>query len=422
MASADTVQDAIHVLAAAAALVPASGDGQDGRAGTDLPQPVTVQVRTGCGAPVPGAVVRFSVTSGAVAPIAAGLAGGATSADITAAPDGSAECWWHLGDETPVQTLAATLLAGAAPDPSAVPLTLVVGVVPDDIHVTGVVVTDSGAALPNDGELAAADLASGLTVQLDRPPDASAVTGKPVLTVTLDMPYPLSGADRALWGNAVAGTVPFTLAGQAGPAAGRPSAVTWTPDGTSRALLASLFGVLTAAGAGDRVLCHLALDGRATGGTGYGQWFWLVATVRSLVLVPNRNGKLQLSSGREMMARAVSRDDIRATVQAGVYVGDRPAQDLAAARRAAGNAFRGRGDQRRLTLIVAEPYAAAAGKIAEALAGAAKVTVEVIPAADPPSEASSRIAAGQPVDGILTDDADTPAVTALPDFPEVFPL
>ena len=82
----------------------------------------------------------------------------------------------------------------------------------------------------------------------------------------------------------------------------------------------------------------------------------------------------------------------------------------------------GRSFQRRLTLIVAEPYAAAAGKIAEALADAASVTVEVVPAADPAAEASSRLAAGQPVDGILTDDADTPAVTALPDFPEAFPL
>ena len=122
---------------------------------------MTVQVRTGCGDPVPGAVVRFSVASGAVAPTAAGLAGGATSADITAATDGSAQCWWRLGGETPVQTLTAALLAGTAPDPSALPLTFIAGVVPDDeIHVTGVVVTSSGAALPNDGEIAAADLAT----------------------------------------------------------------------------------------------------------------------------------------------------------------------------------------------------------------------------------------------------------------------
>ena len=206
LAGADTVQDAIHALAATAALVPAGGDGQDGQAATDLPQPVTVQVRTGCGEPVPGAVVRFSVTSGAIAPAAAGLTGGATSVDITtAAPDGTAKCWWRLGGEIPVQTLAATLLAGTAPDPSASPLTFVAGVADDGINVTGVV-AGSGAALPNNAALTHDDLASGLTVQLDRPPDdPAAVPGKPVLTVTLDLPYPLSGVDRALWGNAVAG-------------------------------------------------------------------------------------------------------------------------------------------------------------------------------------------------------------------------
>jgi hypothetical protein len=170
------------------------------------------------------------------------------------------------------------------------------------------------------------------------------------------------------------------------------------------------------------VLCHVALDRRVTGGTGYAQWFWLVTAVENLVLVPHLQGKLHLPSAREMMARAVSRDDIRAAVGAGVQVSAQPAQNLTAARRAAGNAFRSRGEQRLLTLIVAEPYAAAAGKIAEALSEVARVTVEVVPAADPAAEASSRIAAGRPVDGILTDDAGTPAVTALPDFPEAFPL
>ena len=233
-----------------AALIPAGGDGQDGLAGTDLPQPVTVRVGTGCGDPVPGAVVRFSVTSGAVAPTAAGLAGGAASADITAAADGSAQCWWHLGGEAPVQTLSAALLAGAAPDPSAVPLAFVAGVVPGDgIHVTGVAATVSGAALPNDGELAVADLAGGLTVRLDGPPDPAAVTGKPVLTVTLDMPYPLSGADRALWGNLVAAGSHAASPWPARPGSrpGAAPALTWTADGPGQALLGGLFGVLAAA-------------------------------------------------------------------------------------------------------------------------------------------------------------------------------
>jgi hypothetical protein len=423
MAGADTAQAAIQVLAAAPALVSAGGNGQDGVAGTDLSQPVAVQVHTACGTPVSGALIQFSVSSGAVAATAAGLGAGAASTDIATAADGSAQCWWRLGGQTPVQTLTAAMLAGTAPDPSVLPVTFVAGVVPDYIQITGVVATGSGTVLANDGELAATDLAGGLTVLLDRAPDPATVTGKPVLNVTLDMPYPLSAADQALWSNLVAaGTMPLTLAGQGELAAGSSPALTWTAAGTSQALLGGLFDVLVPAKAGDRVLCHLALDGSVTGGAGSTQRFWLVTAVKNLVLVPNRKGKLQLSSGRAMVSRAVSRDDLRATVRAGVQVSQKPAQDLAAARRAAGNAFRSRGDQRRLTLIVAEPYAAAAGKIAEALADAANVTVEVVPAADPAAEANSRLAAGQPVDGILTDDTATPDVTALPDFPEAFPL
>jgi hypothetical protein len=423
LAGAGSVQAAINTLAATPALVPAGGDGQDGRAGTDLPRPVTVQARTGCGDPVPGAVVRFSVSSGAVAPTAAALAGAGRSVDITADPSGSADCWWRLGDQAPVQALAAGLLAGGAPDLSTEPLTFVAGAVPvDGIHVTGVVLTGPGTALQNDAQVAASDLARGLTVLLDGPPDRAAVTGKPVLTVTLDLPFPLSAAEQALWGDQVVGTMPLTLAGQAdvGATGGSPE-VTWTAGASSQALLGRLFGVLDTAKAGDRVLCRLALDGRATGGRGYAQWNWLVLSVMRLMLVPHRNGKLSLPSGRQMVARAIPRDAVRAAVRTGVKLSDEPSQDPGQVRRAAGNAFRN-GADRRLVLVAAEPYAAAAGVIAAALADAAQVAVEVIPAADPAAEASNRIAAGNPVDGILTDDAGLSAVTALPDFPEAYPL
>jgi hypothetical protein len=425
LAGADTVQDAIHALAETPLLVPAGGDGQDGTAGTDLSRPVTVQARTGCGDPVAGATVQFSVASGAVAPTQAGLAGAGMTAKITTAPDGSADCWWHLGDETPVQTLTAVmLLAAGAPDPSVEPLTFVSGVVPGDgLHVTDVLITSSGVSRPNDTQITAADLAGGLTVVLDGQPDPAKVVGKPVLTVILDLPYPLSDADRALWANAVAGvagSVPLTLAGQVAiSAAGGGRAVSWTPAQPGQELLRSLFGAL--AEAADRVLCHLTLDGRATGGVGYTQWNWLVDSITPLLLVPHRRRKLHLSSGRNMIARAIPRDAVRAAVRAGVTIKDEPAQDPGMARRAAGNAFRN-GADRRLVLVVSEPHAPAARLIAEALADTARVTLEIVPAADPAAEASSRIAAGQPVDGILTDDADASVVTALPDFPEAYPL
>jgi hypothetical protein len=426
LADADTVQDAIHTLAATAILIPADGDGQDAQAGTDLPQPVAVQVHTGCGDPVLGAAIRFSVASGAVAPTQAGLAGAGTSTgpNITTDQDGLAKCWWHLGDETPVQTLTATLLlADGAPDPAAEPVTFVAGAVPaDGPRVTEVLVTSSGAQLPNNAQIAVAELAGGLTVSLDGRPEPAEVIGKPVLTVTLDLPYPLSRGDLDLWGApllGVAGSVPLTLAGQV--AMDGTQALTWAPTQSSAALLDRVFGRLTAAGAGDQVLCHLALDGRATRGAGYTQWNWLVASKADLMLVPHRRGKLQLPSAREMVAHTMPRDAVRAVVPAGVHVKDEPAQDPGTARRAAGNAFRN-GADRRLVLVVAEPYAAAARAIADALADAVQVRLEVIATADPAAEAGNRMAAGQPVDGVLTDEVNVPAITALPDFPEIYPL
>ena len=416
LAGADTVQKAIDTLAAAPVLVPASGDGQHGQAGAELDQPVVVLVRTGCGHPVAGAVVVFSVTSGAVT----GPAGAGTSTNITTDGDGLASCAWRLGDKTPVQTLTATLQAGATPDPAATPVTFVAGVAAG-LHVTGVMITTSQAPLPNDAEIAVTELAGGLTVLLDGPLDPAEmaeVVGKPVLTVTLDLPYPVSRGDLDLWGGpalGVAGSVPLTLAGLVDVDGSQ--AVTWTPTRSSPALLLRLFEKL----ADQEVLCHLALDGRATGGAGYTQWNRLVAAKADLMLVPHRRGKLHLASGREMMAYTLPRDAIRAAVHAGVHISDEPAQDPGTARRAAGNAFRNKAD-RQLVLVAAEPYAAAASAIAAALANVVHVSLQVVVAADPAVEAGSRIAAGQPVDGILTDDAGVAAVTALPDFSDVYPL
>ena len=255
-------------------------------------------------------------------------------------------------------------------------------------------------------------------VLLDGPPNPAAMTRKPALTVTLDLPYPLSDADRKLWGNPVAGTMPLTLTGQTRIA--DPPGVTWTTVDASRALLGNLFGVLGKVTAADQILCHLALDGRATGGTDWTQWCWVVASKTNLMLVPSRKGRLHLLSAREMVARAIPRADLRAMLRAGTHVSDGPGQDMGLARRAAGNAFRRA--ERRLVLVVAEPYAAAARVIADALTAAVKVTVEIVPAADPAAAASTRIAAGETVDVILTDDASLPPITALPDFPEAYPL
>ena len=97
-----------------------------------------------------------------------------------------------------------------------------------------------------------------------------------------------------------------------------------------------------------------------------------------------------------------------------------PGQDAAQARRAVGRAFRN-GIARQLTLVVDEQYAAAAEAIKEQMA-AVGLTVDVVPAADPAAVATARRAAGDPVDGVLTDDTGLGSITALPDFVEAVPL
>jgi len=455
LAGVGTVQAALDDLASTPVLVPEDGDGQDGRPGTALAKPVRVRAGTGCGEPLPHAKIRFSVATGAVADAAAGLPAGGLTVDVETDADGLAECWWRLGPETPVHALTAALLAAGSPDPAVTPVTFVAGAdrgsaFAPGLHVTGMVV-DPGTRLPNDSLVTAKVLAGGLAVILDQRPDELTVKDKPVLTVTLDLPYPFAESDLALWGDDVIGTMPLTLAGAISlrDAAGRP-AVAWTPTKECRAFLGRLFEAMRVRKRGDRVLGRVTLAGRAVSlkdravnglavgqpaggrtewalpsvddvrGADFTQWFWLVDAIVGLVLVPHRTSRLDVPSAREALARAVSRDDLRAQLRAGASVTDGPGQDLAKARAAAGRAFR-KGAARKLTLVVAEGYLPAADVLKQA-ATAVTIEIDTIGAADPYAEAATRLAAGDPVDGILTDDAAQAAAPAQPDFPKGYPL
>ena len=205
LAGATTVQDALDLLVVARSLVEVGGNGQAGRPGGDLPRPVEVLVRSGCG-PVEGAAVRFGVDTGAVGAAVGDLPAGASTVEVTTGPDGIARCAWRLGPDDPDQVLVAELVAGDAPvaPPTRLALTASVESGHDDaagLHVTGVALLAGGRELPNDALVAAPDLVGGLGVVLDGRPDPATVTGKPVLGVTLDLPYPLSESDRTLWGS-----------------------------------------------------------------------------------------------------------------------------------------------------------------------------------------------------------------------------
>ena len=404
----------------------AGGDGQQVALGEALPQPLEVSV-TRRGGPVPGAVVRFEAfdSDGRLASTTAELpASMVHTLDQQTDPDGVAHCWWLPAHDParPGQRVTARWIGpGGQPIEPRVDFSAAIAI-DESLQVVGVQLTGAGRLLANDALLTADELAGGLAVLLDGEPDAAEVTGKPVLTVTLDVPFPINEPDRALWGDGIAGSMPITLAGEvATGAAGAPPSVTWAPADGAPPLLSTLFGVLSRAKAGDRVLTHLALDGRVTGTAGWTQWCWLVESIGQLVLVPRRRGRLSRVSGRQLITQAVSREALRAVLPAGATVADGPDQDVDVVRRAAGNAFRNDAP-RTLVVVVAERFAEAARAIANALADPAKVALDAIPTADPAAAAQARIDAGQPVDGILTDAVHLDDVRALQEFGEEFPL
>ena len=277
LAGVVTVQGALDRLVTAWSLAEVGGNGQAGPPGSDLPLSAEVLVRNDCGA-VAGAQVHFTVTSGAVADDGAGLATGGPAVDITTGTDGVARCFWRLGPDDLVQALVAELVPGAAlvAQPTRLAFTASLERGRDDapgLHVTGVTLLGNQDHQPqpllNDSQLPAADLARGVAVVLDDTPLAGLVNEKPVLTLTVDLPYPFAQSDRDLWHPApmtsfVIGTMPLTLAGDValGDVAGEP-AVTWTPTAGSADFLPRLLTMMAEFDRGEQVLCHLTLTGRA---------------------------------------------------------------------------------------------------------------------------------------------------------------
>jgi hypothetical protein len=459
LAQATTVQEALDLLVSARSMVPVGGDGQAGRPGGDLPLPAEVLVRTDCG-PVAGAQVRFTVASGSVADGAAGLAAGAPTVDIATGADGVARCFWRLGPDDQVQALVAALMPGTAPveQPARLAFSASLERGRDDapgLHVTNVVLVGYQQPLLNDSMVPAEALIGGVAVVLDGSPLAAMVTGKPVLTLTVDLPYPFSQSDRDLRHPGqpgpttadVIGTMPLALAGAValGDVARKP-AVTWTPTAGSADFLTRLLTMMAEFHRGDRALCHLTLTGRAVAaadgrvinglavgrpgaggltelvlptvddvhGADFTLWFWLVQSLINLVMLPTRTGHLRLKAVRDALELSLPRDALRARLRAGVRVAEGPGQDLAAAESAASRGFRN-GNGRQLVVVADERYADAAAVIRDALSQI-RVEMEVIPAPDPAAAVRARTAAGQQFDGVLTDDASTLPLTDLGGF------
>jgi hypothetical protein len=284
------------------------GDGQEAMPGRELREPLRVGVANGQW-PVEGARVRFETENGSLKNEdgSPGRDGDGNPDDksvvVLTSADGIAACRWTLDGANQSQRVTARLLdvededdAGEGtlhlPIHFAANLSVAgeVGYTPGDAcknlvgvttvqealdelcktgdNVQGIVIEDvrtiePDASLPNDARVPAPLLARGLRVVCDTPVDPDSVGGKPTCFVTLDMPFPLSEADRELWGTGdlIVGYRPLILKGNVTV---EEESVLWTPaDERTREWLSDvLFATL-----GERfpevpaILVHLTLKG-----------------------------------------------------------------------------------------------------------------------------------------------------------------
>jgi hypothetical protein len=231
-----------------------SGDGQQAPPGQVVPQPLRVGVARGQW-PVPGASVRFSVTGGSGT-----VQGARPSVVVTTDASGVATCVWKLDGTTPQQQVEATLLdnTGAVRHlPVRFAAALMTHQQEAGIHVEVIRLTGL-ALLTNDSDIAVQSITKGIDIVCDAPVDASSVS-RATCIVTLELPYPISAADRALWGVQQLGYQPLVLAGTLSVTSNvirwtpRPAVMTWLNE--------TLFGLLKQNDLETRVLTRLTLLG-----------------------------------------------------------------------------------------------------------------------------------------------------------------
>ncbi|MGW2888157.1 DUF6519 domain-containing protein [Streptomyces griseoruber] len=150
-------------------------------------------------------------------------------------------------------------LAEARPDPTSMRA--------PGLHVKYVRLTTLDGELGNDTSVSfAAFLKGGIVMGFDGVPAPLHPTGQSVLTVTLDLPYPLSPAERNAWQlgpGQVLGTQPLDLAGYLKMGAGE---MRWQPDGVLESLPMM---VRVGKELPTRLRCRLTLNGRALTAQGH---------------------------------------------------------------------------------------------------------------------------------------------------------
>ncbi len=272
-------------------LFAAGGDGQEAMPDQPLPQLLRVS------APMPGSRVRFTADGNGVVAGSVAAAAGATDhiLIVTTGDDRVAACGWKLdpaGD--PSQTLTAELL-DAADQPVGVPIVFDGGLSvaaqvaydpsncdnlanagvttvqeaidvlcktqgeDDGIHVGRVTLRGVGADLRNDTNVPVDALREGIEVDFDGPIAPEAIKDKPVMFVTIELPYPLLPAEREFWKNpGVVAFQPLVLAADLGAG---DTTIVWRPQDATIQWLENVLAMLSQIVPGGRLLARLTLQG-----------------------------------------------------------------------------------------------------------------------------------------------------------------
>jgi hypothetical protein len=223
LAKADTVKDAIDELCANAGLYYVSGDGQEANPGSKLPHPLQVRVANGIW-PSPKVKVFFTVVEGngtlvgdaVVDPttvVAATDANGIAEVAWTLGPKGRQRVEARLSDDPSAFTVAfnaqfADTGGGGGTDPE------------PGLQVRAVRLLAAGELL-NDAVFPSGALIEGVDVRLNAALDPTAVNDKPVLIVSVELPFPEGDGF-------IGAFVPVVLRGRVG--LGATASVRWSPD------------------------------------------------------------------------------------------------------------------------------------------------------------------------------------------------
>jgi photosystem II stability/assembly factor-like uncharacterized protein len=225
------VQSAIDAVLGLRTIRYVSGDGQHALPYRPLPEPLQVGVASTCG-PV-GARVRFTADgSGQLASVFQQLGGtttGTNPLEVDAGSDGIAACYWLPDPRSKKagQHVQAQLIGSG--QPTGIPVIFTTSLSPG-LHITKVGIPAGHSLFDNDVVIAPAELAEGVVVDIDGPIDESAIR-PPIMTITLDLPFPVVPLDRDFFGigPSPAPTPLFSPMVMAGQVTATSTGIRWVP-------------------------------------------------------------------------------------------------------------------------------------------------------------------------------------------------